>query len=82
MIIKFTWTQEPTSNGAASSTSTKVIYDSSVALDNTLDCEIASISSIGDFSVFKDFDGCFNCINRSATSTKKAHGNHAGTKSC
>lgn len=58
-----------------------MINDSGIALDNALDCEIASIPSIGNFFVFEDFDGCFDCINRSTTSTKKAHGNHAGTES-
>ena len=51
-----------TCNGSDSSTSAKVINDSGVAFDNPFHGQVASITCVGDFSVFENADSHFDGI--------------------
>jgi hypothetical protein len=59
-----------------------VIDNRRIALNDSVHGKVASIAGVGDLSVFKQLDGSFYGIYRSATILHDAHGDGGGAVTC
>ena len=75
------WTQR-TRNSAASSTATKMVDNSGIALHDTLNSEIAAVSCIGYLLVLEHSDSGFNGLNCAASAPQNTHRNLRSTETC
>jgi hypothetical protein len=57
-----------------------VVNNGRVTLDNTINRQIAAITSVGDLLVFEDFDCGFNGVNCCSTSFEDSHGHSGSTE--
>jgi len=55
-----------------------MVNNGRIALDDSIHSQVASISSVCNFSVFQDFDRYLNGIYRSASSSQHSHAGFGG----
>ena len=62
-----------TSNGPSATTTSVVVHDNRIALNNTVHGEIASIAGVRNLSVLETLDGYLDCVNCRSSGLEYVH---------
>ena len=73
--VRLTW------DSTASSTSSQMINNGGIALDYAVYRQVGAVSSVGDFFVLKNSQGCFDRIGCGGTILQELHANIGGAVS-
>ena len=72
--------EQRTGDSSSPSTAAELVDNNSIALDNSVNSEVAAVSGIGDLTVFKDFDCDLDSIHGGSRVPHQAHGGLGGTE--
>jgi len=78
MEIYLTLMIKHTGNSTARAASAQVVDHGCVAFDNTINVEVAAITCVCDFCVFKISDSCLDGLRSAGTSPEEIHAHTGG----
>ena len=71
-----------TSNGPSATTTSVVVHNNRIALNNTVHGEIATVARIGDLTVFETFDRNLHSVDGRSSGLQDVHGESRSAESC
>jgi hypothetical protein len=74
------WVDQLTRDSTTGSAAAQVIHNTGIILNNTIDVQVAPITSIGRISIFHKADGHFDGVNSRTFSIQHFHGNFRRSK--
>jgi hypothetical protein len=69
-----------TSDGTCATTTSVVVHNNRIALDNAIHGEIATVACVGDLAILEAFDGDFHSVNGRSSGLQDVHGQSRGAE--
>jgi hypothetical protein len=71
-----------TSYGSSATTTSVVVHNNRIALNNTVHGEIAAIARVSDLTIFEALDGHLHGVDGGSSVLQEAHGQSRGAENC